>query len=112
MALDDLGTVDLLGVCFDGWGRPEGQATAPAVLRAARMHAALRGARLLADVGAAEPTSSRGPHGFVNEVALVAMVAAVYDRVRRSLRTHRFPLLYGADCATLLALLLPLSGCF
>ena len=49
------------------------------------------------------PTSARGPVGFINEPALLVMVDTVYSRVRHSLHTGRFPLLYGADCAVLLA---------
>jgi arginase len=40
--------------------------------------------------------------GFFNEPALLAMVDAVYARVRETLSLGRFPLLYGADCAVLL----------
>jgi hypothetical protein len=38
------------------------------------------------------------------------MVDTVYSRVGRSLRTGRFPLLYGADCAVLLAAIPALSS--
>lgn len=41
----------------------------------------------------------------MNEAALLATVDGVYDRVLRSLREQRFPLLYGADCAVLLGAL-------
>lgn len=33
------------------------------------------------------------------------MVAAIYDRVRTALARGHFPLVYGADCAVLLAAL-------
>jgi hypothetical protein len=37
--------------------------------------------------------------GFANEVALLAMIDGVYDRVRTSLQRQHSPLVYGADCA-------------
>ena len=40
--------------------------------------------------------------GFVNELALLEMVDAVHARVRAALHEHRFPVLYGGDCAVLL----------
>jgi arginase len=50
-----------------------------------------------------EPSPTRGSlAGFFNEPALLAMVEAVYARVRTTLSQGRFPLLYGADCAVLL----------
>jgi hypothetical protein len=103
MASDPVAEIDLVGVRFDGMGRSPGQAGAPQALRAAGLETALPTAELTSDVILPAPTSTRGPAGFINEPALMVMVDTVYSRVRHSLRTGRFPLLYGADCAVLLA---------
>lgn len=73
------------------------------MLREAGLEAAL-GARanVTPDVVVAGPSAVRGRSGFLNERALLQMVAAVYDRVRASLAAGHFPLVYGADCAVLL----------
>jgi arginase len=102
MPLAQSPTIDLVGVCFDGSGRRDGQSRAPAVLREAGLRAALPAASLAADVVTPAPSIARGPSGFVNEEALLAMVAGVHARTSTALREGRFPLLYGADCAVLL----------
>jgi arginase len=41
--------------------------------------------------------------GFLNQIALLEMVAGLYERVRAALSAGRFPLVFGADCSVLLA---------
>jgi arginase len=96
-------SLDLIGVCFDGSGRSLGQSAAPLRLRDAGLSAAVPGVRITSDIVVSEPDPSRGDlAGFVNERALLEMVDAVHARVRAALQEHRFPVLYGGDCAVLL----------
>ena len=98
------GVIELIGVRFDGSGRARGQADAPVALREAGLVAALGDrAGPGSDVVVSPPVPARGRFGFLNERAFLEMVTAVYDRVRAALASGHFPLVYGADCAVLLA---------
>ena len=99
------GRLDPIGVPFDGMGRAPGQAGAPQALRTAGLPAALG-----ADVAIEPDLVLPGPvpqratgSGLLNERALLQMIGALYRRVHASLSAGRFPFVYGADCAVLLA---------
>src|SRR5256886_16071612 len=95
--------MDLSVVLFEDSGRFAGKARAPEALLKAVLASALPGANLTPDLNLPEPTAIRGRlAGFFNETALLAMVDAVYERVRAALKHGRFPVVYGADCAVLL----------
>lgn len=100
--------VDLIGVPFDGYGRPSHQARAAAALREAGLAAAFAGHRLalIEDLGGvAAPTPRRGAQtGLLNEPALVSMTAALHDRVGAALDAGWFPVVYGGDCSILLGI--------
>jgi arginase len=95
----------LVGVPFDGYGRPRNQALAAAALRAAGLLDAFPGHRLSAVDeldGLPPPERRRGAGtGLINEPALLAMTELLNRRVRTALRDGCFPVVYGGDCATL-----------
>jgi arginase len=97
-------SIELIGLPFDGMGRPGAQRRAPATLRAAGLRSALEGRDVVAGPDPELPPSrqERAPvSGLLNETALLAMIEALDARLRAALSAGRFPLVYGADCAVL-----------
>jgi arginase len=61
-------------------------------------------AKLTPDIVVSPPNPTRGGvAGFLNERALFEMLAELHGRIRAAVSAKRFPFVYGADCAVLLA---------
>jgi arginase len=100
-----MSTIDLIGVPFDGYGRPDNQAQAAAALRAAGLAAAFSGREIVVkpDTRLPAQTGARAPDsGLMNEPAVIAMADGLRADVRTGLSEGHFPLIYGADCSVLL----------
>jgi arginase len=97
--------IELIGVPFDGYGRPGNQARASAALREAGLADAFPGhdVRDGGDLTLPAGDPDRGTAtSLINEAALIAMTDAVETRVRAALAAGRTPVLHGGDCTTLL----------
>ncbi|WP_129785259.1 arginase family protein [Promicromonospora panici] len=99
--------VQLIGVPFDGYGRPGHQAGAAEALREAGLEAALAGHEVVEADAMVLPAGvpGRGPDtSLINEPALLAMTEQVGDRVSAAVAAGRFPLVLGGDCSSLLGI--------
>lgn len=97
--------LEMIGVPFDGYGRPGNLARASSAMRAAGFIDAFEMHRVTdsGDLDLPKPDADRAPgSGLINEGALIAMTDALNERVSRAVRCGRFPVVYGADCSTLL----------
>jgi len=99
--------VELIGVPFDGYGRPGNQARAPQALRDAGLAEAFTSCKVHdgGDLTLPQPDPRRGARtGLINETVLTAMTTLLHDRVRDALADGRFPFVFGGDCAALLGI--------
>jgi arginase len=96
--------IDLIGVPFDGYGRPGNQALAAAALHRAGLAGAFAGHRVRDTVlPLPAPDPRRGADtGLLNEPALLALADSLAGRVADAVRAGRFPVVHGGDCTTLL----------
>jgi arginase len=100
-----MSTIEVIGVPFDGYGRPDNQSHAAAALRAAGLAAAFRGREIVVKSDTKLPAQSgeRAPgSGLMNEPAVIAMADALRADVCAGLSEGHFPFIYGADCSVLL----------
>ena len=98
--------IELIGVPFDGYGRPGNQARAASALLDAGLLDAFEHHHVAGhcdlDLPVGDP--ARGPTSLVNERALLAMTRALNERVGTAVSTGRLPIVYGGDCSTLLGI--------
>ncbi|BBY90999.1 hypothetical protein MGALJ_06680 [Mycobacterium gallinarum] len=95
--------IELIGVPFDGYGRPGNQARAAEVLHNAGLTDAFDHHHVTThDLVLPEPDRGRGAStGLINETALLAMTDALNIRVGEAVLAGRFPVVYGGDCSSL-----------
>ena len=96
--------IELIGVPFDGYGRPANQARAATALRVAGLLDAFEHHHVAAhgdlDLPAGDP--ARGPTtSLINERALLAMTRTLNERVGAAVTAGRLPIVYGGDCSVL-----------
>ena len=103
----EIAEIELVGVPFDGYGRPGNQARAAAALVAAGLPDAFEHHHVVGrhDLDLPPGDPARGPStGLINEVALVAMTRSLNTAVGRAVPAGRLPIVYGGDCSTLLGI--------
>ena len=108
-----MAVIELVGVPFDGYGRPGNQARASAALREAGLLDAFGGHEVRdggdLDLPVGDPSRGEAT-GLINEAALAALADAVEDRARAAVADGRLPVIYGGDCTTLLGSVPALGG--
>ncbi len=98
-------TIELIGVPFDGYGRPGNQRGAAERLRAAGFREAFDGHTVhdAGDLALPPGDGARAPgSGIVNQVALLSQTDALNARVGAAIGAGRFPVVFGGDCTSLL----------
>lgn len=95
--------IELIGVAFDGYGRPGNQGRAARVLHEAGLADAFDHHHVVDhNLELPEPDPARGTSTtLINEAALLAMTDALNIRVGAAVAAGRFPLVYGGDCSAL-----------
>jgi arginase len=100
--------IELIGVPFDGYGRPGNQARAASALRDAGLLDAFEHHNVVGhdDLDLPDADPARGAStSLMNERALLAMTGALNGRVGSAVAARRFPFVYGGDCSTLLGII-------
>ena len=96
-------TIELIGLRFDGYGRPGNQSAAADALRGAGLRDAL-GPRTIdrGDIAPRRQSSQRGPNGLINEAAVLFVADRTAGAVMNAVSSGRFPFVVGGDCSSLL----------
>jgi len=95
--------IELVGLRFDGYGRPGNQTAAAGALRREGIARPSSGKMDDAgDIAPPEQSAERGPNGLINEYALLHVKQELSRRVESSISRGRFPLVVGGDCSALL----------